>query len=177
MYDSALYFPIGQARASTNSHLDGALGAIYFTPTGKAYRLCKNTTALALAASKCLVTAFSAGAPTWNVDLAGAVVTTDNIIVVPTGQVGSGSTTTTLAAGDYFWGQVSGPCSFLPAATTTVKTEGEGLSVNSLGYVVQIAAVTTASTVVVPGSTLRATNTAAASTVAVAITGFIASLI
>ncbi len=168
--------PITVGTASANAVHAADLGKITWL-NGAAYRVCKNTTLLALAASKGLVTAFTAGVPTWNVDLAGAGGYTDfGLVFVPAGQVGS-SNTTSLLAGDYFMGQVSGPATFLAANTTMVKVAGQSLSVSSLGLVSAIAVVTTASTVAVPNSSIQATNTAGAAATGAAITGFIAGLI
>jgi hypothetical protein len=178
MQDNAYPFAIGAAVDGSSGQFDGILGTLWFTNDGKAYRLCKLTTELALAASRCVVTAYSAGVPTWKCDLAGAV-TSEDVVVIPSTQTGSGSTSTTLLADDYFWGQVSGACSFISANTTLVYVAGQTVLANSLGGVAALAAVTTASTVTYRQGNLRVTNTVASTnTVAAgAITGMISGLI
>lgn len=173
MYDAVLPVAVGKALPST-ANLDPLLGQLYIATTGKIYRLAKATSTVALAASLGLVTAYSAGTPTWSCALAGGSVTED-IVFVPVGQVGS-TGTTSLIAGDYFLALVSGAHSFITNNTTVVKTAGQCLAVNSLGYVVVITAVTTAS--LVPKQTdLQATNTAALTTTTGTITGIVSGLI
>lgn len=176
MYDTALPFPIGTAKAGVAGGLyANVLGTLWTATDGKIYRLCQNGAAdIATAAGRGVVTGFSAGTPTWVTVLAGAV-TTNDIVVIPTGQTGSGATSTTLVAYDYYFALVSGPTSLLAANTTMVKVTAnsltEVLQVNSLG---QFAAFTEARPA---GSKIQATNTIAATAAGLPITAVIAGLI
>lgn len=102
------------------AQLTSELGKLRFVD-GKGYRLCKAGADITTAPKKVLVSAISSGQPTWVVSLGGA--STAYIqkwrVVVPSNQVGSGSTSTTLVTGDYFYGQVSGPCTLLSNAAIT----------------------------------------------------------
>lgn len=107
--------PINVGTASAKSEHAADLGKLIFI-NGKGYRVCKvGTSAITTAAKKVVVSALDAsGQPTWVVALPGAQEYEGNyFLVVPAGQVGTGSTTTTLAAGDYFLAQVSGPTELL----------------------------------------------------------------
>lgn len=116
MLNAILPFAVGKADAGT--YLAASLGNLYEVD-GKIYRLCKNGASLASAAQKTVVTAVSSGVPTWVT----AVSTTANDYlvagVIPAGQVGTGATTTTLAADDYFLLQVSGQCKIISAGAIT----------------------------------------------------------
>ncbi len=82
------------------------------TLDGKTYRMAKNTSTLAAAATKIVVSALSSGAPTWSF----ATTTTAGLHnpagVIPLGQVGS-TGTTSLIAGDYYFIQIGGPAKVL----------------------------------------------------------------
>lgn len=160
--------------ASTNASHAADLGKLIFIE-GKGYKLCKAAATIATAAGRGLVTAFSSGLPTWNVDLAAAAVT-DHVVFVPENQVGS-TGTTSLISGDYFYAQVSGPAYLLAADTTSVKANGQGIQVSSLGRVSALSVVTVASLILAPGNTIKMTNTAAVSAAGTATTGFLSGLI
>jgi hypothetical protein len=151
---------IAVGKASANALNKANLGKMIIS-NGKMYVLCKNTTLLAAAAKKGLVSAFSAGVPTWNVDLP-ADATGAPFVIIPAGQVGSDGSTS-LLAGDYFLGQISGPFTGL-SANTLVRTGAaqNGLFVNSLGRIVAYIAITstTVSTVAHTKNTSYITNTA-----------------
>jgi hypothetical protein len=102
---------VGTASASANHAPD--LGKTVFVD-GKIYKVVKATSTIATAASRGVVTAFSAGQPTWSVALPG-YPTGNDVLFVPAGQTGS-TGTTSIIAGDYFLAQVSGPATALPAA-------------------------------------------------------------
>lgn len=172
MYDSAYPFPVGKAVAGATGSLDGLLGVLYVANDGKMYRLCKNSADITAAASKGVVTAFTAGVPTWVTALPSAA-TTQDVVFIPAGQTGSGLTSTTLLANDYFWGQVSGPAVFLAANTATVKTGAQVLQVNTTGFVQSYVS----SGALEAGTNIQATNSAGASSAGATITGFIAGLI
>jgi len=155
------FITVGQA--SSNAANAANLGKMIIS-NGKMYVLCKNTTALASAAKKGLVSAFSAGVPTWNVDLPADAIGAP-FVIVPSGQTGSDGSTT-LLAGDYFLGQISGPFTGL-AGVTLIKTTGlqPGLFVNSLGRIMAYAKITsvTVSLLQQTNNTSYITNTAVAS--------------
>lgn len=146
--------------ASANPAHAADLGKLVMA-NGKIYVMCKLTTTLAAAAKKGVVTSFSAGVPTFNVDLP-TDATGTGFGIIPSGQVGS-TGTTSLLAGDYFYLQVSGPFTGL-AATTLIKTTGlqPGLAVNSVGRIVAYAKITsiTVSLVQQLNNTAYITNTA-----------------
>jgi hypothetical protein len=103
---------------------------------GKMYVLCQNVTAIADAASRGVVTAYSSGVPSWKVSLP-TDVQGYGFGIIPSDQVGS-TGTTTLLADDYFLLQVSGPATGL-ASQTLIKTTAElapGLAIQSLGLLV-----------------------------------------
>lgn len=107
--------PINVGTASAKSEHAADLGKLIFI-NGKGYRVCKvGASAITTAAKRVVVSALdSDGLPTWVVSLPGAQEYQGNYFaVIPTGQVGTGTTTTTLAAGDYFLAQVSGPAQVL----------------------------------------------------------------
>lgn len=169
MYDSATPFPIGTAVSSTKGTAYASmLGSRWTTPDGKIYRLCQvGASDITTAAGRGVVTAYSAGAPTWVVSLAGAP-TTQDLVMIPAGQTGSGSTSTTLVAGDYFFALVLGPSTGLSVDTVLVRTTANSLiqflQVNSLG---QIGVFTETKT---PGVKIQATNTVAASVASASVT-------
>lgn len=116
--------PIRVATASAKSEHAADLGKLIFVD-GKGYRVVKvGTSAITTAAKKVVVSALdSSGLPTWVVALPGAQEYEGNYFgVIPTGQVGTGTTTTTLAAGDYFLMQVSGACELIAAASIAAGT-------------------------------------------------------
>lgn len=176
MYDSATPFPIGTAIASASgSAYASMLGSRWTTPDGKIYRLCQvGASDITTAAGRGVVTAYSAGVPTFVVSLAGAV-TTQDIVVIPAGQTGSGSTSTTLVAGDYFFALVLGPATVLATDTTMVRTTANSLiqflQVNSLGT---FAAFTETKT---PGVKIQATNTVAATAAGLGVTAMVNCLL
>lgn len=174
MYDVVKPVELTKALASSAS-LDGLLGSIWVDTTGKIYRLVKAGAAITAVAKLGLVTAYSAGVPTWAVGLPGGVVTED-LVFAPASQVGS-TGTADLVSGDYFLAQISGSTSFITTNTTLVKTAGQALAVNSLGYVVPITAITVASLITYPGSHIYATNTAAITTTTGTVTGIIIGLL
>ncbi len=151
MLNCILPFAVGKSDASTA--LAASLGNLYEVD-GKIYRLCKNGASdILTAAQKTLVTALSSGVPTWVV----TTTTTANSWlaagVVPVGQVGTGATSTTLVAGDYFLLQVSGACKVISAAaiadggligtsTTAGKVDDLGVSagVGTIGVALEAAA-------------------------------------
>lgn len=123
-------------QASANADYAGQLGELTFVgPRG--YRTCKAGAAIAAAACKVLSSAISSGAPTWVVTINATAADTYKQrvrVVVPDGQVGTGTTSTTLASGDYFLGQVSGPSKLLTAAALAASGS-HVLVVNTLGLV------------------------------------------
>lgn len=131
---------------------------------GKVYVLAKAGAAIAAAAKKGVVTAFSAGVPTWAVDVP-ADPQGYAFGIIPAGQVGSDGSTG-LLSGDYFLLQVSGAATGL-SGMTLIKTTGlqPGLAVNSLGRVFAYAKITsiTVSLVQQLNNTSFITNTAVAS--------------
>lgn len=97
----SLTAPIAVGTASTNAVHANDLGKLVLLD-GKAYRVCYNTATLANAAGRGLVTARTSGVATWNVALStNTSGTTEDLVFVPDGQVGS-TGTTSLIAGDYF---------------------------------------------------------------------------
>lgn len=172
MYDAVPLMPIATALPVARS-LDSVLGQIHIATTGRIFRLCKANSAITSCASKGVVSAYSAGVPTWVVDLPAAVVT-DNLLFVPASQTGS-TGTSDFVASDYFYALTNGRTTFLAANTTLVQVEGQRLAVNTSGQVAAITAVTTASTVSF-GSRLQATNTAAATAAGQAITGYVTGI-
>lgn len=135
---ATLTAPITVGTASANAAHAADLGKLVFVD-GKMYRLCKASGAIATAAKKVLTSAVSAGAPTWLVSIdttAGNGYKCRPRVLVPAGQTGTGTTTTTLADGDYFLAQVSGPAQALCAAALAGVAGGAGshvLVVNTLG--------------------------------------------
>jgi len=80
---------------------------------GVAYRLVKAAAEITSPAGKILVTAATAGVPTWNVN---TTTTASNVLVA--GVVPAGITAT-IASGSYFYIQVSGAADMLASVTTT----------------------------------------------------------
>jgi hypothetical protein len=109
-----LPIPVGKASQATD--LATQLGRLFETADGKIYRLVKAAADIATAARFAVVTAVTAGGlPTW---LVNTTTTANNYLavgVVPAGQVGTGSTATTLLAGDYFLVQASGVATIVSA--------------------------------------------------------------
>lgn len=131
---ATLTAPITVGTASANAAHAADLGKLVFVD-GKMYRLCKASGAIATAAKKVLTSAVSAGAPTWLVSIDTTAANAYKCkfrVVVPAGQTGTGSTTTTLADGDYFLAQVSGPSQALCAAALAAGGS-HVLVVNTLG--------------------------------------------
>lgn len=110
---TTLPFPV--ASASSDTGLAADLGKLYFA-NGKVYRLVKAGASIATAATKVVITALSSGAPTWAVNTTTSANLHTVAGVIPEGQVGTGATSTTLASGDYFLLQVSGPAKVIAAA-------------------------------------------------------------
>ena len=137
---SILHAPITPGTASANAAHKADLGKVVFA-NGKVYVVAKNTTLLADAGGRGVVTAITAGVPTWNVALP-ADPQGYGFGVIPKGQKGS-TGTTSLLANDYFLLQVSGPCTIL-SGCTLVKTSATqpGLAVQSLGLIVGYAGIT-----------------------------------
>lgn len=112
--------PLAVGTASGNAALAKDLGKVYWI-NGRAVRLVKQVLALSSAASKIIVSALSAGAPTWSM----ATSTTANDYlpggVIPAGQTGS-TGTTGLIAGDYLLVYVSGATDIITAAAVTIGT-------------------------------------------------------
>jgi hypothetical protein len=137
---SILHAPITPGTASANAAHKADLGKVVFA-NGKIYVVAKNTTLLADAGGRGVVTEFVAGAPTWNVALP-ANPQGFGFGVIPKGQKGS-TGTTSLLANDYFLLQISGPCTILVANTLVGATTPQpGLAVNSLGLIVGYAGIT-----------------------------------
>lgn len=176
MLTSATPFPIGTAIASAKGTAYASmLGTRWTTPDGKIYRLCQvGASDITTAAGRGVVTAYSAGVPSWIVSFAGAV-TTQDIVVIPAGQTGSGATSTTLVAGDYFFALVQGPATLLATNTTMVRVTAnsltEFLQVNSLGT---FAAFTESRT---PAARIQATNTVAATAAGLGVTAIVSTLL
>lgn len=123
-------------QSTANADYAGQLGELVFVGP-RVYRFCKAGAAITTAASLVLTSALSSGAPTWvcTINATAADTYKQKVrVVVPEGQVGTGTTTTTLASGDYFLGQVSGPTKFKTAAAL-VAGGSLVLVVNSLGKV------------------------------------------
>ena len=137
---SILHAPIAVGTASANAAHKADLGRVVFA-NGKIYVVAKNTTLLADAGGRGVVSAITSGAPTWNVALP-ADPQGYAFGVIPKVQKGS-TGTTSLLAGDYFLLQISGPCTIL-SGCTLVKTSATqpGLAVNSLGLIVGYAGIT-----------------------------------
>jgi hypothetical protein len=137
---SILHAPIAVGTASANAAHKADLGKVVFA-NGKIYVVAKLVTELADAGGRGVVTAFSAGAPTWNVDLP-ANAQGFAFGVIPKGQTGS-TKTSSLLAGDYFLLQISGPCTILSGCTLIDTTAMQaGLAVNSLGLILGYAQIT-----------------------------------
>ena len=159
---------VGTASAATD--LENMLGTLYQAADGKVYRLVKSTGALAAAARKFVVSAITAGQPTWNVALntTAAQAYTQRIrVLIPAGQTGS-TGTTGLVAGDYFLAQVEGPSTALCAAALAAGGS-HVLVVNTLG---QLKAATLTTLVTGLSSPAFTTHTAA-TTVAGATVGIV----
>lgn len=144
MYDAAYPFPILTSVAGTNGQYDGLLGTLVIHPTGKAYRLCKNgAAAITTAQGRFVSSAVSSKAtnnqPTWVMSLPAASSTYKQYYraQIPYGTTGSGSTSTTLAASDYFWAQVSGPTKFVCGTAVVAVAASNCLVVLSTGWVKQ----------------------------------------
>ena len=100
--------PVVLGRADNATELANSLGRVYEIG-GKLFRLVRMSASLSAAATKVIVTAVSAGAPTW---LCTTTTTANDWLaagVIPTGQKGSDGTTA-LASGDYLLIQISGSC-------------------------------------------------------------------
>lgn len=173
---ATLHAPITVGTASASATHAADLGKIVFV-NGKVYVVAKSTSAIAAAGGKGVVTAFSAGVPTWNVALP-ADVTGESFGIIPAGQTGS-TGTTGLVAGDYFMLQVSGPFAGISGVTLLKSTAtAPGLAVTSLGYIIAYAKVTsvTVSLLQTIRNTSYITNTAVCSA-GDSITGVLAGLI
>jgi len=137
---SILHAPITVGTASANAAHKADLGKVVFA-NGKIYVVAKLVTELADAGGRGVVTSFSAGVPTWNVDLP-ANAQGYAFGVIPDGQTGS-TKTTSLLANDYFLLQLSGPCTILSGCTLIDTTAVQaGLAVNSLGLILAYAQIT-----------------------------------
>lgn len=173
---ATLHSPIKVGTASANAAHAADLGKLVFVD-GKMYVVAKAASAIAAAAKKGVVTAFSAGVPTWVVDLPVDAIG-ESFGIIPAGQTGS-TGTTGLVAGDYFMLQISGPFTGL-AGVTLIKTSAThpGIQVNSLGRVLAFAKVTsiTVSLLQTIRNTGYITNTAAC-TAGDDITGVLAGLV
>lgn len=176
---ATLTSPITPASASTNAAHKDDLGKLVFSG-GKVYRMCKANAAIATAASRVLKTALTAGVPTWVVDFPTAAVLDLYHVVVPASQVGTGTTTTTLAAGDYFLAQVSGATNFKAADTvaTSLITAGMPLRVTTAGYVSSYtASPATGAINEWPGNNSRITNSAVVTAAGDVIPGILVGMI
>jgi hypothetical protein len=173
---ATLHAPITVGTASASATHAADLGKIVFV-NGKIYVVAKANAAIAAAAKKGVVTAITAGVPTWVVDLPTDAVG-EAFGIIPSGQTGS-TGGTGLVAGDYFMLQVSGPFTGL-SGVTLLKTSATatGIQVNSLGRVLAYAKVTsvTVSLLQTIRNTAYITNTAVCS-VGDDMTGVLAGLV
>lgn len=172
---ATLTAPITVGTASASPFHAADLGKIVFVG-GRIFRVCKATSAIASAAKKFVVSARTAGVPTWNVAIdttaAGAYKGNKTYVQIPVGQVGSDGSTG-LLANDYFLGQVSGPTTFIASAALAV---GNSLVivVNSLGT---IKAATLTTVLVANGRVGYTTHTAATTAANVDVGGMLVGLI
>jgi len=120
-----LPFPLGYADASGT--YTGAVGNVYGPDVdGKVYRLVSATAAITAPARKAVVTAFSAGVPTYAVDVTSTAANGAICGVVPT-EYGS----TTIAIGAVFLVQIAGPASVLAQSSSIVDTQSVGLTTST----------------------------------------------
>ena len=172
---ATLTAPITVGTASANSIHAGDLGKLVFSE-GKMYRVCKSSAAVASAASKFLTSAVTAGVPTWIVSLdttAANAYKQKFRVHVPAGQTGTGTTTTTLAAGDYFLAQVSGPATALCAAALAAGGS-HVLVANTLGQLKAATLTTLVTGLSSPAfSTHTAATTIAGATIGVQLRGLV----
>lgn len=119
-----------QVFASTDVGAANSLGETWWEGDAQ-YRLVQNNTssALASAASKPLVTAFSAGVPTWKVTTTTTADSDAVAGVVPSDIATISTTSGQLDAGDIFAVQIRGPGSVLAENTTAI--DGDILSTST----------------------------------------------
>lgn len=153
--------PLTPGQSSTSAVYAGTLGEVYEvgatgSPGWKLYRMVKNGTTV-LSKNMAVVTALTAGSPTWVVDVTTTANDQNRCGVVPS-DFGSN----TIAAGAYFLVQIAGLGTPNFANTSLTRTTtGAGLlgTATTAGYVQAFTAATDA--VVVIGSYLaQATNSA-----------------
>lgn len=163
--------PISQIKPgeySTNSQLAGDLGKTVVL-NGREYRLCKTAAAIATAGGMPVTTAFSAGVPTWVVNINTVLNTADVVGGIPvadtTAMVNYIDSTITVPISAYLLVQYYGPGKVV-ANTTLVSGGAFGVvSAGSLG------AASVDSAVYAPlGIKGHATNTAANSVVSMPLT-------
>ncbi len=110
---SATTPPLAIGTASGSAALKKDLGKVYWV-NGRAVRLVRQVLALSAAASKVIVSAATAGAPTWQMATSTSANDANPGGVIPAGQTGS-TGTTGLIAGDYLLVYVSGACDIISA--------------------------------------------------------------
>lgn len=119
---ASLLAPLKVGEKSSATDLAGSLGALYEID-GKLYRLVKFTSAITDPENKVVITAFSAGAPTWNVDTTTTATSAAVAGVVPS------SLTDDIAASDYALVLVKGAGTV--ASGTTAIVDGDLLTTST----------------------------------------------
>jgi len=148
--------PIGTA--STSSSLAALLGQ-QVELGNNTYRLVKASADIANAAGAVCNTTIVTSAPSWLVAASSTAIDPLAVGIIPQGQVGSGSTSTTVYSGEYFYIQTAGITKVKTAGTIAAST---GLTAGSvaLGQAAAVsatyAAVTADNTTNVPDSLLGA---------------------
>ena len=154
-----LPLPIG--KTSSSSQLAADVGKVYLAG-GKLYRLVKFTSAITDPESKVVVTAFSAGVPTWSVD-----TTTTGASAAVAGVIPA-SLTTDIAASAYGLILIKGAGSVL--SSTTAVTDGDVLQTATVAGRADEIATTVTPLDLVKVRFGKATNTAAVTSAGLAIT-------
>jgi len=169
MSDSKKEFPFPLGTVETGSFCAGLLGQLY-EKDNKVYRLCQADNAITDPENKVVVTAYSAGVPTYVVDVTTTLGDVDVAGVIP-----NDYNAINLAADDYFYVQVTGPCQVLAQATTI--TEGAPLHAGSVAGTAQEIITGAEAKSAVKAYFAYATNTAAATAASLAITAMLDGLL